>query len=90
MGLVNLEKQKPSRRHNSPRLQAILQSYSNQDSVVLVLKRHTNQRNRLEKTEINSDTYGELIFDKGDKNIKWEKVSSAIDAGKTRQPRGNQ
>ena len=27
-----------SRRHNSPRLQAILQSYSNQDNVVLVQK----------------------------------------------------
>ena len=34
----NSEEQKPSRRHNSPRLQAILQSYSHQDSVVLVQK----------------------------------------------------
>ena len=32
----NPEKQKLSRRHNSPRLQAILQSCSSQDSVVLV------------------------------------------------------
>ena len=32
----NSEEQEPSRRHNSPRLQAILQSYGNQDSVVLV------------------------------------------------------
>ena len=32
------EEQKPSRRHNSPRLKAILQSYSIQDSVVLVPK----------------------------------------------------
>ena len=30
--------QKPSRRHHSPRLQAILQSHSHQDSVVLVPK----------------------------------------------------
>ena len=30
----NSEEQKPSRRHNSPRLQTILQSYSNQDSMV--------------------------------------------------------
>uniref|UniRef100_A0A4X1VXI8 Uncharacterized protein n=1 Tax=Sus scrofa TaxID=9823 RepID=A0A4X1VXI8_PIG len=34
----NPEKQKPSRGHNSPRLQAILQSHSHQNSVVLVSK----------------------------------------------------
>ena len=34
----NPEKQKPSRRHNSPRLQEILQSHSHQNSVVLVPK----------------------------------------------------
>ena len=34
----NPEEQKPSRRHNSPRLQALLQSHSHQDSVVLVPK----------------------------------------------------
>ena len=34
----NPEKQKPSRKHNSPRPQAILQSHSHQDSVVLVPK----------------------------------------------------
>ena len=34
----NLEKQKPSWRHNSPRLQETLQSHSHQDSVVLVSK----------------------------------------------------
>ena len=32
------EEQKPSRRHNPLKLQAILQSHSNQDSVVLVPK----------------------------------------------------
>ena len=34
----NPEEQKLSSRHNSPRLQTILQSHSNQDSVVLVPK----------------------------------------------------
>ena len=39
----NPEKQKPSGGHNSPRLQAILQSHSHQNIVVLVSKQADRQ-----------------------------------------------
>ena len=35
-----------------------------------------------ESPKINPHTYGQLIFNKGGKNIKWRKVSSTIDGGK--------
>ena len=55
----NLEEQKLSRRHNSPRLETVLQSYSKQDSVVLEQKQtyRSMEGNRAQKF-----TYSQLIF----------------------------
>jgi len=53
--------------------------------------RQTDQWSRIENPEINPDTYGQLILDKGGRSIKREKDSlfSKI-AGKPGQPHANQ
>ena len=73
--------EKKCRRHNSPRPQTILQSYSNQDSVVPVQKKTYRSMEQHGSPEINSHTYSQLIFNKGSKKIKWGKVSSASGSG---------
>ena len=45
--------------------------------------RHSDQWNRIENPETDPQTYGQLIFDKARKNIKWKKVSPENGAGTT-------
>ena len=71
----NLEEKKPSWRHNPSRLQTILQSYSNQNSMVLAQKQTYGSMEQ-NKEPRNKPTYLQSInFDKRGKNIKWKKDS---------------
>ena len=65
----SLEGKKWSWRNQAPRLQTLLQSYSNQDSMVLAQKQKNRSMDKIESPEINPHSHGQLIYDKGGKDI---------------------
>ena len=58
-----------------PGFRLYLQSYSNQNSMVLAQKQTYRSMEQDRSPEINPRTYGQLIYDKGSKNIQWRKDS---------------
>ena len=88
----NPEEQKPSRRHNSPRVQAILQSHSHQDSVVLVPKQTDRpmEQNREPRNKPRQLQLINLQERRQEYKMGKKTVFSAGGAGKTGQPHLNQ
>ena len=68
-----LEKEEWNWRNQPAWLQAILQSYSHQDSMVLAQRQKYKSMEQNRKPRDKSTHLWTLIFDKGGKNIQWRK-----------------
>ena len=71
----NLERKEQRGRHHPPRIQKMLQSYSNQNSMLLSQKQTQRSMDRIGCPKINWCTYNQLIYKKRGKNILWRKDS---------------
>ena len=66
-------KKEESWSYYAPWLQTILQSYSNQNSIVLSQKQTHKINGTEQRTEINPYLQGQLVYDEWGKSIQWEK-----------------
>ena len=72
----NPEDQEQSRKHNPPRLQATLQSYSVQNKEVLAQKQIYGTMEKNRDPRIKPTHYGQFIFHNGSKNILgWPQIA---------------
>ena len=69
----NLEGKKWRWRNQTPWLQSILQSYSSQDNMVQAQKQKYRSMEQDRKPRDKPMQYGQLINDKGGKDIQWRK-----------------
>ena len=86
----NSEEKEQSWRHNPPRFQAILQSYSNQNSMVLAQKQiNGSMEQKREPQSKPTHLWSINLRQRRKKYTMGKRVSSANDVGKVGQPHTN-